>query len=194
MSYLPPLLRKAKAKGYAVFDGDADFDLNIIGVRNEISHRKPDLYADDMFVYWKQSGIWRCFNAAMTTTPGEYYLVHPMRPSEGCAVMAPGQYRGAYKRGLHKGKEGLRQRKAVKYYRDNDRNSTLDLDPSNLRSGIAYLNIHRGGRSERVGRWSAGCQVLRPDDMDFLVEICDKQIAVNGWETFTYTLMEEKDL
>ena len=43
MSYLPPLLRKLKAKDYDVFDGDADFDLNIVGVRNEISHRKPDL-------------------------------------------------------------------------------------------------------------------------------------------------------
>jgi len=193
MSYLPPLLRKVKAKGYDVFDGDADFDLTIVGVRNEISHRKPDLYADDMFVYWKQSGIWRCFNAAMTTTPGEYYLVHPMRPREGCAIMAPGQYRGAYKRGLHKGTEALRQHKKVNFYRDNDRDTELDLDPSTLRSGIAYLNIHRGGRSERVGRYSAGCQVLHPQDMNFLIELCDKQIAVNGWDSFTYTLIEEKD-
>ena len=69
MSYLPPLLRKVKAKGYDVFDGDADYDLTIVGVRNEISRRRPDLYADDMFVFWKQGGIWRCFNAAMTTTP-----------------------------------------------------------------------------------------------------------------------------
>lgn len=196
MSYTPPLLRKLKDKDYAVFDGDADYDLNIIGVRNDVSHRKPDLYLDDMFVFWKQSGIWRCFNAALTTTPGEYYLVHPMRPDKGCAIMCPGQYRGAYKRGLHKGKPGLLQRGAkVKWYRDNDRDTVLDLDPSTVTSGYAGLNIHRGGRSERVGRWSAGCQVLRGDkDMDFLVELCDKQIEVNGWDRFTYTLIEEKDL
>ena len=67
------------------------------------------------------------------------------------------------------------------------------MDPSTLRSGIAYLNIHRGGRSERVGRWSAGCQVLHPKDMDFLIELCDKQIEVNGWDSFTYTLIQESD-
>ncbi len=194
MSYLPPVLRAAKALDYAVFDGDAEYDLNIIGVRNNVSHRKPDLYLDDLYVFWKQSGIWRCFNAAMTTTPGEYYLVHPMRPSQGCAIMAPGQYRGAYKRGLHKGKQALRQVKKVNFYRDNDRDTELDLDPSTLRNEIAYLNIHRGGRSDRVGRWSAGCQVLHSPDMDFLVELADKQIAVNGWESFTYTLLTEDQL
>jgi len=194
MSYLPPVLRAVHALNYEVFDGAADYDLNIVGIRNEISHRKPDLYADDLYVYWKQSGTWRCFNAAMTTTPGEYYLVHPMRPSQGCAIMAPGQYRGAYKRGLHKGKQALRQHKKVNYYRDNDRDRELDLDPATLQSGIAYLNIHRGGTSDRVGRWSAGCQVLHPKDMDFLVELADKQIAVNGWESFTYTLLTEDQL
>tara|TARA_R100001082_G_scaffold104280_1_gene75521 strand:+ start:28463 stop:29050 length:588 start_codon:yes stop_codon:yes gene_type:complete len=194
VSYLPPVLRAAKALDYAVFDGDAEYDLNIIGVRNNVSHRKPDLYLDDLYVFWKQSGIWRCFNAAMTTTPGEYYLVHPMRPSQGCAIMAPGQYRGAYKRGLHKGKQALRQVKKVNFYRDNDRDTELDLDPSTLRNEIAYLNIHRGGRSDRVGRWSAGCQVLHSPDMDFLVELADKQIAVNGWESFTYTLLTEDQL
>tara|TARA_R100000234_G_scaffold119381_1_gene102154 strand:+ start:1099 stop:1686 length:588 start_codon:yes stop_codon:yes gene_type:complete len=194
VSYLPPLLRAVKALDYAVFDGDAEYDLNIIGVRNDISHRKPDLYLDDLYVYWKQSGIWRCFNAAMTTTPGEYYLVHPMRPSQGCAIMAPGQYRGAYKRGLHKGKQALRQVKKVNFYRDNDRDTELDLDPSTLRNEIAYLNIHRGGRSDRVGRWSAGCQVLHPPDMDFLVDLADKQIEVNGWKSFTYTLLTEDQL
>lgn len=194
MNYLPPLLRTVRGLGYDTFDGDNDYDLNIIGVRNAVSHRKPDLYADDMFVYWKQAGIWRCFNAAMTTTPGEYYLVHPMRPSQGCAIMAPGQYRGAYKRGLHKGTEALRQVKKVNVYRDNDRDTELDLDPSTLRSEIAYLNIHRGGRSERVGRYSAGCQVLHPQDMKFLVDLCDKQTEVNGWDSFTYTLLTEDQL
>tara|TARA_R100001129_G_scaffold110903_1_gene76109 strand:+ start:410 stop:1000 length:591 start_codon:yes stop_codon:yes gene_type:complete len=195
MSYLPPVLRAAKAQDYAVFDGNADYDLNIIGVRNDISHRKPDLYLDDLYVFWKQSGIWRCFNAAMTTTPGEYYLVHPMRPDKGCAIMAPGQYRGAYKQGLHRGKPGLLQRGAkVKWYRDNDRDTVLDLDPSTITEGYAGLNIHRGGRGDRVGRWSAGCQVMHPPDMDFLLELCKKQVETNGWETFSYTLLTEDQL
>ena len=110
--------------------------------------------------------------------------------------MAPGQYRGAYKRGLHKGTEALRQVKKVNFYRDNDRDTELDLDPSTLRNEIAYLNIHRGGRSDRVGRWSAGCQVMHPKDMDELLKLCDKQEQANGrgFDTFTYTLIDEDDL
>ncbi len=195
--YLPPILRKCKAKGYAVFEGARyEYDLNIIGVRNEVSRRKPDLYLDDLYVFWKQSGTWRCFNAALTTTPGEYYLVHPMRPDQGCAIMAPGQYRGAYLRGMHKTNRGLLQRGGkVKWYRDNDRDTVLDLDPDTIRSGYAGLNIHRGGRSDRVGRWSAGCQVMHPGDMDFLMQLADKQAEHGpGWDRYTYTLIDEADL
>ncbi len=71
----------------------------------------------------------------MTTTPGEYYLVHPMRPSQGCAMMAPGQYRGAYTRGLHEGKQAIRHHKKVKYYRENDHDRELDLDPGTFHIG-----------------------------------------------------------
>jgi hypothetical protein len=197
MTYLPPLLRKMKAKQYAVFEGARfDYDLNIIGVRNAVSRRKPDLYLDDLYVYWKQAGSWRCFNAALTTTPGEYYLVHPMRPESGCAIMAPGQYRKAYIKGLHRGTPGLLQRGAkVSWYRDNDRDKVLDLDPSTIASGYAGLNIHRGGRSDRVGKWSAGCQVMHPSDMDTLMELAEKQAAHGpGWDRYTYTLIDEEEI
>ena len=197
------MLRKLKARGFAVFGeaGRYKFDLNIVAVRNDESHRKPDLYLDDLYVYWREGAgnNWRCFNAEMSTTPGNYYLVHPMRPDEGCAIMAAGyQYRGAYIRGLHKNTRALvQQGAAVKYYRDNNRDSVLDLDPSTMRSGYAGLQIHRGGKSERVGRWSAGCQILRSGDMAFLMKLADKQAETNsgpGWDRYTYTLIDEKDL
>ena len=195
MSYLPPLLRSVQALGYAVFDGPRDFDLNLVAVRSKETHRKPDLYLDDMHVIWKEGGHWRQWSAACTTSPGAYYLAHPMRPSEGCAIMAPGQYRGAYKRGLHKGTECLRQHRPVSFYRDNDRDGELDLDESTLRKANTGLHIHRGGRSDRVGKYSAGCQVLHPNDMLHLVKLCDAQISHNpGWDTFTYTLLDEAQL
>ena len=198
MTYLPPILRIVNGLGYAVFAGSRDFDLNIVGLRRNVSHRKPDLYSDDLFVFWQEGKSWRCFNAAMSTTPGNYYLAHPMRPNSGCAIMAEGQYRGAYIRGLHKGKPGLLQRGSrVRYYRDNNRDTVLDLDPSTLQSGFAGLNIHRGSaNSDRVGKYSAGCQVMHPNDMDTLLNLCKKQEEVNGrgFDRFTYTLIGEDDL
>ena len=109
--------------------------------------------------------------------------------------MAPQQARGAYKRGLHKGTECLRQHRPVSFYRDNDRDGELDLDESTLRKANTGLHIHRGGRSDRVGKYSAGCQVLHPDDMAHLIKLCDAQISHNpGWDTFTYTLLDEAQL
>ena len=204
--YLPPLLRTVQGLGYAAFNGPTDFDLNIIGVRNRVSMRDPNHYSDDLHVIWKQSGIWRAFHCALTTTPGTWYLQHPMRPAEGCAVLAPQQARGAYRLGLHKGKRALVQIGAkVKFYRDNDLNTSIDIDESTLQESFSGLNIHSGSRHARsdtgtegdgsVGRWSAGCQTAHPSDVAFLVELADKQAANGpGWDRFTYTLITEDQL
>ena len=194
--YLPPLLRKLKQMGHVVFAGPNDFDLNLIGIRREVSIRSPNSYSDDFVCIWKQGGSFRSMMAAMSTTPGDYYLEHPMRPDKGCAIMAAGQYRGVYKRGMHYSHPGLLQRGGkVKWFRDNDRDLELDLDPDTLTEGYAGLNFHRGGSSDRVSKWSAGCQIVHPVDMDNLLELCRKQEANGpGWDRFSYSLVNEADL
>ena len=207
MSYLPPILRAVKSLGHKVFVGE--YDLNIVGVRMDASLEDPNHYSDSMWVVYQRDGCWELFWAPMSTTPGTYYLQHPMRDSLGCAVMAPGQYRGAYRIGNHFSHPGLLQREApVRWFRDNDRSETIELDPGTITEGFAGLNIHRGSRHARsdtevdddsrgyVNKFSAGCQVLAPPDMERVLHLCRKQISTHpNWaEKFSYTLITAGDL
>ena len=74
-----------------------------------------------------------------------------------------------------------------------------DLLEDNVKEGINRINIHRataraGGKSSRVDKWSAGCQVIAAnDDFNEFMDICRK--ASNIWgNSFTYTLIESADI
>ena len=96
-------------------------------------------------------------------------------------VLKPGQYRGSHKLRLHAGKYlALGQKKDVTVYRDNNRDGNYDLDESKTDTGLFGINIHRatgraGGKSTRVDKWSAGCQVIaRNSDFKEFMDICRK--------------------
>jgi hypothetical protein len=127
----------------------------------------------------------------------DYYLDQPLNVS-GTAIMVEGQYPSSYEIGLHKGKyEALVQCKPIKAYRDNDRDEILDMMPDTVQKGLFGLNIHRASadwRSIRVGKWSAGCQVVAdPRDFARLMDIC--RLAEEVWgPTFSYTLLLQEQL
>ena len=58
--------------------------------------------------------------------------------------------------------------------------------------------MHRSNEtraSTQVDRWSAGCQVFQdPDHFKFAMNLCQRQIDERGYDTFSYTLLEEADL
>ena len=198
VSRRPILLDYVESLGHKVFDSPL-YDLNIIGIRSSAEHSTPDTFDDRICcIYRDESDQWITRTWAATTDPGIRYLVRPMN-SSGCAAMAPGQYRGAYKIGTHRTYTALVQRGArVSFYRDNDRDDVLELDPATIKSGYAGLNIHRAassGKTQKVGPYSAGCQVFQEDEngLQQLLELCRKQIKHHPtWsETFTYTLIDE---
>ena len=191
---LPVVLQRAKSLGYKVFDGDADYDLNIVGIRSKDT--TPNVFNDLMTVHYKVKGQWFSRSWACTTDPGLYWMQNPMKVT-GCAQLCLGQYRGAYKIDKHAGQySALCQRGAeVKIFRDPDKDDTFDQNSESIVEGYFGINIHRASyrrTSTQVGKWSAGCQVLAdPDDFKALMALAKKQVEVNGWESFTYTLLEE---
>ena len=195
MSYTREQIEAAvKSKNYAWFEGAKDYDVNIVGVRNSTTGDKvTNAFDDTMTVSYKVGGEWKFHSWPCTTDPGkkgvmEYHNV------KGVARLVEGQYRGSHGIGLHQGKyEALKQAKAVKVYRDADRNMTYSEDK--IDEGIFGINIHKAGvDSTYVENWSEGCQVFkRVKDFEEFMTICRKARDIHG-NSFTYTLLESADI
>lgn len=187
------LMDRMDAAGHAVFRDDSrPCNLNIIAQRDP----EPvlDRFGCILSVLWMARGQWFGFHYRITTFPGSYFLINRLLNRRGCAILKPGQYRGAYQIDLHRGKyRALCQRRAVTVYRDNDRDREFDMLPETHHKGLFGINIHRAGhsgKSPKVGRNSAGCQVFQErEDFDEFMRICAKARAHWG-NRFTYTLLD----
>jgi len=187
-------------KGYAFFE-NGDYNLNIIGVRNDSGDASR--FDDFINVIYKVGGDWVCDTYPVTTEPGVSILRRPLKAVEhkGTAILVPNQYRSTYKidwhGNQHKGHMALCQRGGqVSVWRDNNRDSTPDTHGPEDK-GWYGINIHKHrGSDARVntGGVSAGCQVFQSSkDFAEFMETCDD--ARDKWgNSFTYTLLEEKDL
>ena len=190
---VPPLLQRVKALGHRVFTS-GDWNLNLVGIRSR--PREANTFDDTFTCTYRENGQWITRYWECTTDPGTYWLENPSRV-EGTAILHPGQYRNVYKIDKHRGQyDALCQRNGeVKVYRDDNKDEVLDMNPETTTSGFFGINIHRAGRAgatAHVERYSAGCQVLRDSrDFDMLMSIARKQIENRGWDTFTYTLIED---
>lgn len=187
VSMLPNILQRVKDLGHRVFEGD-NFDLNIIGERCQMH---TNAFDDVLHVVYKVSGLWQHEQFKCTTDPGFYYLQNPSRV-KGTAILMPGQYKSSHTIGLHKGKyTALVQRAPVKVYRDPTRDNRHDIDATTVEEGLFGINIHKAGTdSTRVDKWSAGCTVIaNAAHYERFINLCDAQVAVNGWREFTYTLI-----
>ena len=192
-----------KAKGYKWFEDNNNkgYDVNIVGVRNsETKGRVTNAFDDTSTIAYKIDGEWQYHEFDCTTDPGSAYMDNPILENTGCAILKPNQYRGSHKLRLHQGKYlALGQKKDVTVYRDNNRDGNYDLDESKTDTGLFGINIHRatarkGGKSTRVDKWSAGCQVIADnDDWHTFLDICQTAREIWG-NSFSYTLLESKDI
>ena len=190
-----------KSKGYKYFTNDKGYDVNIVGIRNSDTHGKVTNKFDDTLTlsYKDLNGKWVYNEYKATTDPGSHWEKNLLN-KDGVAILKPGQYRGSHKLGLHQGKyEALRQKSPVKVYRDDNKDGDYDLIEENVQEGVFGINIHRatareGGKSTQIDKWSAGCQVIAAnDDFKLFMEVCKKAAGIWG-NSFTYTLIESKDI
>lgn len=184
--------------GYKWYEGE--YNLNIFGVRNQ--HGVVGMFDDVIGYAATIDGENTLFLSHATTDPGETYLIKPENP-KGTAILVPGQYRGAYVIGVHArnnknfAHQALVQNKPVRVYRDNNKDNSLDFNKASIDEGMFGINIHRASRwkdVERVGHYSAGCQVFQNavsfvTFMDTVKKAADKY--GNG---FTYTLFTEEEV
>lgn len=184
-------------KGYAFFT-NGYYNLNIIGVRRDNNKKVTNLYDDILLVMYKTTKGWQKKVYNITTEPGTYYMRKELVNPKGTAILVPGQYRGCWKLGNHKGKyKALVQKRPVKVYRDGNMDMIYDMYPETINEGLFGINIHRsneGYTRQTVDMYSAGCQVFNdPRDFESFIRLCEEQAKIYG-NSFTYTLIDEKDL
>ena len=183
-----------KSKGYVWFEGTKDFDVNSVGVRNSSTGDKvTNVFDDFLSVSYKEGGEWKFHIWPATTDPGKKGVME-YHNAAGVARLVPGQYRGSHTIGLHQGKyEALKQQKPVKVYRDKDKD--MQYDENIIQEGVFGINIHKAGAdSTYVENWSEGCQVFKKSsDFDSFMKIMNKAATIHG-KSFTYTLIESKDI
>lgn len=181
---LDTYLKKASKAGYEVHETSR---LNIVGWRNSLA--RANYFDCYLSLYWNEF-TWHELHFDATTFPGVPWLLNPMHV-RGTAVLKPGFYKEAYKLGKHKGYTALIQQKAVKVFRDNNRDGVVNFDAEVVYEGNFGINIHKASLANKyVGTSSAGCQVLKHrKDFDTLIRMCESDLAFYG-NNFNYTLME----
>ena len=187
-----------EAKEYKFFDTPHRLlNLNLVGVRRD--NQGTNTFDDFLLVMYREEELMISNRYQITTDPGKYWLKNPSNP-KGTAILAPGQYRSTWQLGKHQGKyEALVQRKPVKVYRDNNKNEIIDYNniALTLEEGYFGINIHRSNpydQSYVINRWSAGCQVFKKiEDYNNFIQVCKDSAKIYG-NSFTYTLIDEKDL
>jgi hypothetical protein len=189
-SDIPPILQEVKKHGFKVFTGP--FDMNIVGVRNP--HGEINKFDDKIFVVYQDQDLnWICKSYAATTDAGLYFMNKPMRAAGTAVLIDPYQYRGIFTIGKHRGVyDCLVQTKPMPVWRDSNKNDIID--EFTIGSATA-IQIHRASskwRSQRVEKWSAGCQVIADpkDFQDFMYHVTLQLKHHPTWRSFTYTLIK----
>ena len=185
-----------KEKGYAWFT-KGNYNLNIIGVRSNNDNKVTNQYDDILVVDYNTGNGHKRVCYTITTEPGKYYMQNLGNP-KGTAILVPGQYRGCWQIGLHRGKyKALCQCKAVKIYRDNNKDMIYNMTPKSIDKGTFGINIHRSNKTcicNTIDKYSAGCQVFNdPVEFNSFIRLCEKQRKLYG-NSFTYTLINEEDM
>lgn len=196
ISYLSlvSIMAAVAKKNYVVFDNKKGHDLNIVGIRSK--DQSSNRFNDWITVFYPFDRTWIFFSFPATTDPGTFYRQSPIHV-KGTALLKPGQYRGAYKIGWHKGYKALQQKKPVTIYRDANRDTVLDTYGMEEDTGMFGINIHHANAfrpSRSVDKWSAGCQVFQdPDHFAFFMTLCERARKKFG-NSFTYTLLQVNDM
>lgn len=182
--------------GYSYFTKGC-YNLNIIGIRANKNKEVTNKFDDILVVKYIAKANKETLIYPITTEPGLTCMRKPTN-AKGTAILAPGQYIGAYKVGKHKGKyDALCQHKRVWVYRDNNKDNLYDYDPTSREFGIFGINIHRSHNvwtSVNIDGYSAGCQVFAdPNDYSNFMNVVKKSLKIFG-NSFTYTLINEDDM
>lgn len=161
-------------------------DSHFIGIRSNAD--APDQF-DDIFYLIDKDQIVGTYSG--TTNPGTYWLQNFFNGDfAGTAILASNQQLiDGFEVGQIYGREGWRQRKPSKIYRDTNKDLKSD-EAGSAKIGMWSIHIHamfKQVKSLKIWNWSAGCQGLNVEDEwnDFMAK------SKARTKYLTYTLLKE---
>jgi hypothetical protein len=177
-------------------------EVNLFGIRNEDNPEK-DLFNDqigiatDEFIYLFQG----------TTDPGMWWTLNPVtyQGITGAAHIVEGIHKNIWRVGIHASgsafaHEALIQTgNSIRFYRDTNKDGKIESTEP-IQSGYVGINLHRAGFDDpaNIGKYSAGCQVIRHHDefvvfMD-VVKSSSVYKSQREFARFSYLLMNKKSI
>jgi len=165
---------------------------NLFGIRNEENQEQDEW--NDYIGFFTDINIY-FFKG--TTDPGYYYTKNPVN-KDGTAHLCLGFHKQIWKIGLHKGKYEAFCNKwpcnKTRIWRDFDADGELDYSDEKIYTGYFGINLHRANEDylvSTVGKYSAGCQVVRNNNsFQFILEEAKK----SGLEKFSYFLFNKNQI
>ena len=176
--------------GHRFYDNGA-FNVNLFGIRKR---GKANEFDDILGIaYRDEFGNGIVLEHKGTTDPGKYWLETKMGNVHGTAILIPGQYPRCWEIGEHKGYPALVQKgMPFKVWRDGDQDGDLDFGGAEHKD-VTGLNMHTTSflsEVEKVGAYSAGCQVRQHHEDHLMVMEILKRSAEKYSNSFTYTLID----
>lgn len=183
------------AKGYP-FITTGKYQPNYFGIRSK------DMVVDEFndiigVAYLDSFGNRQCLTFQGTTKPGLYYLKNKLGNVKGTFIVQPGFHKDCWVPGLHNDKySAMKQRAAGVFsgWRDADSDGQLDMTGTIYTdaSGVNGHTTSQLNEIEKVGAYSAGCQVIM-DDKEHAVWY---NVGARAWElykkSFSYALFQQK--
>jgi hypothetical protein len=179
--------------GYRFYN-EGKCNVNIFGVRKSL---QVDIFNDIIGIAYRDENDAPQLKAFVgTTDPGLYWLKNKLGNVNGTFILKPGYYPKCWKIGQHKGEyEALVQSVSGLFqgWRDNDSDGELDMN-GKIFTDVAGLNLHTTshlrGMADKVGAYSAACQVIRyVADYRQLMSIVKKSAELYG-NQFSYALFD----
>lgn len=179
--------------GYRFYDS-GKFNVNLFGIRKDLS---VDIFNDIIGIAFRDQRNEPVLKAYVgTTEPGLYWLKNKLGGINGTFILKDGYYPKCWKIDKHKGQyEALVQARygVFQGWRDNNSDGQLDMD-GEIFTDVTGLNLHTTshlyGSVEKVGAYSAACQVLKftRDHLE-LMGIVKKSRDIYG-NLFSYALFD----
>jgi hypothetical protein len=165
---------------------------NIFGIRNKSKQLADDW--NDIIGFFTNTKI-QFFTG--TTDPGKHYTLNPMN-RKGTAHLCLGYHENIWMFGMHRGRYkafcNTWRCNKTKVWRDIDADGEFNNNNEKKYSGHFGINLHRArssGLAFKVGRYSAGCQVVRsPERFKMMIEEGKK----SGMKKFSYFLFDYKQI